>query len=124
MSADPETTNGRLVERYFAAMRVGAAAEDDMLSLFTDDAEYVEPFSGSPEPALGRAAIRDRLRSGWAAPPPDMELDVESVVVDGDRATSTWECRSPAFPRPVRGLDEYEFRDGRISRLVVRITPD
>ncbi len=124
MSEDIETTNERVVERYFAAMRVGAGAEDDMLRLFTDDAVYVEPFSGDPEPAEGREGIRRRLRAGWESPPPEMELDVLSVTVEGDRARSTWECRSPAFPAPVRGVDEYEFRDGRITRLVVRITPD
>lgn len=117
-------TNGEVVERYFAAMRTGAAAEDDLLALFSDDAVYVEPFSGEPDPAEGRDGIRDRLRSGWESPPPEMELDVLSVVVEGDRATSTWECRSPAFPAPVRGVDEYEFADGRIARLVVRLTPN
>lgn len=113
-----------IVERYFTAMRTGAAAEDDLLALFSDDAVYVEPFSGEEQAAVGRDGIRARLRSGWESPPPEMELDVLSVAVEGERATSTWECRSPAFPAPVRGIDEYEFADGRITRLVVRITPD
>ncbi|MEM8902478.1 MAG: nuclear transport factor 2 family protein [Actinomycetota bacterium] len=120
--SDEIETHGRVVERYFAAMRVGAAAEDELLALFTDEAVYAEPFTGEEGPAVGREAIRDRLRSGWATPLPDLELDVISVEVAGDRATSTWECRSPVFPSPVRGIDEYEFADGRISRLVVRIT--
>ena len=124
MTDDTEAAHERLVEQYFAAMRVGAAAEDDMVSLFSEDAVYVEPFSGLAEPAEGLDGIRERLRDGWASPPPDMELDVISIEVEGDRATSRWECRSPAFPAPVRGVDEYVFADGRIRRLVVRITPD
>ncbi len=123
MSDDIEVNAG-IIGRYFAAMRIGAAAEDELLALFSDDAVYVEPFSGEDEPAEGRDGIRARLRSGWVSPPPDMELDVISIEVEGDRATSRWECRSPAFRAPVRGVDEYEFADGRITRLEVRITPD
>ena len=111
-----------VVEAYFAAMRRGGEAEAEMLALFTDDAVYDEPFSGQPEPAVGIAAVRDRLRAGWAEPLPDMELDVLSVEVTGNTAVSHWECRSPAFPAPVRGSDAYEFRDGRIA--VLRVTID
>ena len=96
-----------LVDRYYAAMRVGAAAEAEMLSLFTDDAVYSEPFSGSTDPAVGVDAIRDRMRAGWAQPLPEMELDMLTIEVDGARATCTWECRSSVFPAPVRGQDVY-----------------
>ena len=111
-----------LIERYFAAMRVGGDAETEMLSLFAEDAVYSEPFSGIEEPAVGREAVRERMRAGWAAPLPEMELDVLSVELTGDAASSTWECRSSAFPAPVRGRDDYTFRDGLIVELVVTIT--
>lgn len=111
-----------VVQAYFGAMRRGGEAEADMLALFTDDAVYDEPFSGFGRPAVGIDAVRERLRSGWAEPLPDMELDVLSVEVSGGAAVSRWECRSPAFPAPVRGSDTYEFRDGRIS--VLRVTID
>ena len=110
-----------LVAGYYAAMRIGGEAEEQMMDLFADDAVYDEPFSGLDEPAVGREGIRDRLRAGWSSPLPDMELDVLSVTIDGASACCTWECRSPAFPAPVRGTDRYEFRDGLISRLEVRI---
>jgi hypothetical protein len=93
-----------------------------MMALFTPDAVYDEPFSGATEPAVGIDAIRDRLRAGWATPLPDMELEVLAVDVAGDGAVSRWECRSPAFPSPVRGRDVYEFHNGRIA--VLRVTID
>lgn len=119
MSEDSERST---IEAYFAAMRRGGEAEADMLALFTDDAVYDEPFSGSEDPAVGIDAVRDRLRSGWEEPLPDMELDVVSIEISGGRAVSRWECRSPVFPAPVRGTDEVEFRDGRIA--VLRVTID
>ncbi|MEL7209159.1 MAG: nuclear transport factor 2 family protein [Actinomycetota bacterium] len=118
---DPPSSNGATVDAYFAAMRRGARAEEQMMALFADDAVYREPFTGEPDPAVGKEAIRARLRQGWESPLPDMELDVLDVNVDGDTARSRWECRSPAFPGPVRGTDHYEFRDGLITRLDVTL---
>lgn len=110
-----------VIDTYFRCMRRGADAESDLLALFTSDAVYEEPFSGMTEPAKGIDAIRARLQAGWTQPLPDLVLDVLSVEVVGDRATSRWECRSSAFPAPVHGTDVYEFREGRISALRVTI---
>ncbi len=112
-----------MIDRYFAAMRRGPAAEDEMMALFTDNAVYDEPFSGQG-PAIGREAIRQRLRLGWETPLPDLELDVTGVEIRGSTATSRWECRSPGLPGPVQGEDRYEFQDGRINRLEVRFLDD
>ena len=113
-SPDPD----ELIDRYFAAMRRGSEGESELLDLFARDAVYDEPFSGLP-PATGISAIRDRLRLGWEHPLPDLELDVLSVEVVGDEATTTWECRSSAFSEPRRGRDRYRFVDGRIVELTV-----
>jgi ketosteroid isomerase-like protein len=112
--------NEDVVDRYFAAMRRGAAAEEDLLSLFDPDAVYSEPFS-SLEPAVGIDAIAARFRQGWQTPLPDLQLDVLTIEVDGEAAGATWECRSPALPGPVFGEDRYQIRDGRIVRLDVRL---
>ena len=113
-------SNRQLIDSYFAAMRRGAEAEAEMMELFADDAVYVEPFVGG-EPAVGKAAIRDRLRRGWEFPLPDLELDVIEVEVDGAAARTRWECRSPGLPGPVQGEDRYEFAGNKISRLEVRL---
>lgn len=117
------TSPEQTIERYFAAMRRGAAAEDEMLSLFAADAVYDEPFSGQ-EPARGLEAIRDRLRQGWEYPLPDLELDVLELEVAGTRARAVWECRSPALDGPMRGEDRYRFDAGRIVHLEVRFAEE
>jgi len=110
-----------LVDGYYAAMRRGPEAEADMMALFADDIVYVEPFTSPDEPAVGIEAVRARLRLGWETPLPEMELDVVSIEIQGDTATTQWECRSPALPVPARGTDTYTFAGGKISRLVVEI---
>ena len=110
-----------LIERYFAAMRRGAPAEEEMMALFADDAVYVEPFTGETEPWVGKDAVRTALRRGWAEPLPDLELDVKRIDISGSRATAEWVCTSPALPGPVMGRDEYTIANGRITRLVVKI---
>ena len=113
-------TDDTVIQQYFAAMRRGSEAEDDLLRLFDAAAVYIEPFSGEG-PASGIDEIRDRFRKGWEFPLPDLELDVLALEIDGTEATSRWECRSPALPGPMQGEDRYEIRDGLIVRLEVRL---
>lgn len=110
-----------LIERYFAAMRRGAEAEEEMMELFSEDAIYLEPFTGETEPWVGRDEVRTALRRGWEQPLPDLELEVQRIDISGSGATAQWVCTSPALPGPVAGKDEYTITDGKITRLVVRI---
>lgn len=108
-----------LIERYFAAMRAGPAGEEALLDLFTDDAVYVEPFTGERRTHVGIEAIRACLRASWQEAPPDMQLTVERMDLDGTQIRAEWICTSPALPGPMRGVDRYTLRDGRIARLEV-----
>ena len=110
-----------LIERYFTAMRRGAAAEEQMMELFSEDAIYVEPFTGETEPWVGKDAVRTALRRGWEQPLPDLELEVRRIDISGSAATAEWVCTSPALPGPIAGKDEYTIAGGKITRLVVRI---
>jgi hypothetical protein len=113
-----------VVDRYFAAMRRGGAAEEEMMGLFADDAVYIEPFTNPALPAVGKEEIRNRLRAGWANPLPEMTLTVSGIEVTSAGAVSRWECRSPVLPEPVYGEDVYVIENGLISRLEVRILQD
>lgn len=110
-----------LIAEYYAAMRIGAEAEDSIMALFTEDAVYSDPFGDTTDRAEGIDAIRDRFAAGWSFNPPDLVLDVLTVEIDGNRASATWECRSTAFPQPMQGRDEYRFRNGRIAELHVQL---
>ncbi len=113
------------VSQFFAAMQAGAPAADAMLALFTEDAEYVEPFSGVEMRHQGRAAIRAAMQPGWSQPLPAMTITVDRVDVDGNEVRVEWTCRSPALPGGQgRGVNQFTLRDGRIARLVTALTMD
>ena len=115
-----------VVHQYFQAMQAGAAGADQLFALFADDAVYVEPFSGIATGTSniheGLDAIKAQLRRELGElTPPELELTVNRVDVDGDVVRSEWTCSSPAFDAPVRGIDVCIVRDGRIQRLEVRL---
>ena len=108
-----------VVQRYFKAMQAGPDGAEALFALFADDATYIEPFSGQPLTHVGRPAIEAYLRASWEDGPPDLELTLDRVDVDGERVRSEWTCTSPAFPQPVKGVDLCTVRGGRIQRLEV-----
>lgn len=111
-----------IIGRFFSAMQTGAAGEAQMLALFTDDAVYVEPFSGRPVAHEGKPAVRAALQQGWRTPLPDMTLSVDEVEVAGPLLSVRWTCRSPALPGGQgQGVNLFTLRDGLIARLETRI---
>jgi uncharacterized protein (TIGR02246 family) len=111
-----------VVENLFKAMQKGPTGEADMMSLFAEDAVFIEPFSGEPQTHSGKEAIRASFKGMWDNPPPDMRLALHRVDVDGDKIRAEWTCTSPAFPEPMRGFDLFTIRSGRISRLEIVVT--
>jgi ketosteroid isomerase-like protein len=106
------------IDRFFAAMQGGASHEAEMMSLFADDAVYVEPFSGALRTHRGKAAIRAAMRASLSAPLPDVRIVVDRVDVAGDVARAAWTCFSPALPGGSgSGVNEFHFRGGLVVRL-------
>lgn len=91
------------------------------MSLFSEDAVYTTPFEGTPRTVRGLTDIRATFRRSWVDPPPDLEVIVDRIEVDGERVTSHWTCVSPAFSGPVRGRDRYVVRGGLIAELHVTL---
>ncbi len=109
-----------VVQQYFKAMQGGPAKGEQLFALFAEDATYIEPFSGRELTHQGRSAIEQHLRSSWTNSPPDLELQLNRIDVDGEVVRSEWTCTSPAFPQPIHGSDVCTVREGRIHRLEVK----
>jgi ketosteroid isomerase-like protein len=111
-----------VVEGLFKAMQAGPAGEELMMSLFHENAVFIEPFSGQPLTHTGHAAIRTSFREQTAHPLPDMKLTLDRVDMDGAVVRAEWTCSSSAFPTPMRGHDLFTIREGRIDRLEIVVT--
>src|SRR5713226_7497546 len=103
-----------LVENLFKAMQAGAAGEQLMMSLFHDDAVFIEPFSGTPVTHAGHKAIRASFQQQTAHPLPELKLALDRVDLDGAVVRAEWTCTSSAFPTPMRGHDLFTIVEGKI----------
>ena len=103
---------------FLRAMETGATAEEEMMSLFAENAVYLEPFSGRVQHHTGREAIRTVMRQGWKNPLPGIRIEVDSVAVAGAVVTAAWTCISPALPGGrASGTNTYTIQNGLITRL-------
>ncbi len=111
---------------FLRAMQRGPDGLETLLELFADDAVYVESLTGGspdhPRVHRGKAAIERALHSGLEWNPPDFTIQLDRLHVEGGELTAEWTCRSEALPGPVRGVDRYILRDGRIARLETRLS--
>jgi hypothetical protein len=103
-------------------MQAGPAGEQLMMSLFREDAVFIEPFSGQPLTHHGHEEIRASFRQQTAHPLPDMTLTLDRVDMDGPVVRAEWTCNSSAFPAPMRGHDLFTIKDGQIERLEIVVT--
>jgi ketosteroid isomerase-like protein len=110
------------VGAFFLAMQAGRGAVEELLALFADDGEYVEPFTGRPQVHRGRAAIRAAFEQGWERPLPEMRIVVDRVDVEGDEVVARWTCFSPGLPGGQgSGVNRFRLASGRIARLETRL---
>jgi ketosteroid isomerase-like protein len=108
------------VESYYQAMRLGAAGATALARLFTDDAVYIEPFSGGDGQTrvhIGREVIAEFFRDSVNHRPPDMVVRMNRIDAEGDRVRVEWTCTASVLAEPMRGVDLYTFREGKIARL-------
>jgi ketosteroid isomerase-like protein len=115
----------RLVETYLKSMQRGPSGLDDLVSVFADDAVYVEPFSGNGRPAehRGKAVIRQFFQGSLPRNPPDFTVTLNRLVLDGEQLRADWTCTGSMFPGPMRGYDLYTIRNGKVARLETYLAP-
>lgn len=114
--------NERTARRFLTEVVAGRdpTIADDLLA-----AGFVWHWHAAAEPgAAGIAGYAASLRAAF----PDLRLEPEAVVAEGDRVAVRWTMRGtqrgafaglPATGRPVAtaGIDVYRFADGRIAEL-------
>ena len=113
-----ETRNDGVMERLSAGF--ARHDVDAILDCFTDDGIF--DITEGPEPwgerFQGKAEIRKALDALFSALP-DVQF-VDSVKwVSGNRGVSEWTCVGTTVkgrPIRVRGVDLFEFRNGRVTR--------
>ncbi len=49
-------------------------------------------------------------------------LTLDRLDIDGGRLRSEWTCHLPMMPKPMRGFDLLNLREGRIVRLETTVT--
>ena len=110
----------QVVDSLFKAMQSGPGGETLMMSLFDEDAVFIEPFAGEPRTHEGLPAIREAFMDMWnEPPPPDMKLTLLRADRDGNLVRADWTCTSPVFEAPMNGYDLFTIEDGKIARLEV-----
>ena len=113
-----------LVITYLRSMQRGASGIDSIVNLYADDGVYVEHLTsvqGEVRTHRGRAAIREALTTGMKWNPPDLEVKLDRLEIEGHELVAHWTCTSTQLPNPMTGTDRYELRNGKIARLETRL---
>jgi hypothetical protein len=113
-----------LVINYLRSMQMGPSGIDGILNLYNDDGVYVEHLTsikGESRTHNGKAAIREALASGMKWNPPDLNVTLDRLEIEGDQLIAHWTCTSAQFAGPMRGTDRYTLRGGKIGRLETQL---
>jgi ketosteroid isomerase-like protein len=120
----PDHDAQRVIEETSRAMQLGPAGESTILSLFADDAEWVEPYTGQRRTHSGKEAIRAALRQMWTQPsPPGFTITTDRMDVEGQSVKVEWTCSCEGVPKLMRGYSMYTISpEMLISKLELFIT--
>lgn len=115
----------KITDQYYEYMQAGGARVDELIALFADNAEYIEPFSpNGPTSHRGKAAIAKCLRQGIQNRPGDFELELQSIDLSATTIQARWKCSSKAFGGNIQGIDRFEIAQGAIQKLTTELIMD
>jgi steroid delta-isomerase-like uncharacterized protein len=117
----PTTGNRDIARRFIQAWNTGNSARVDELA----SAELEVFYTHFPEPLLGPEAFKRMLSETYRFFP-DLKIEADAIIVEGDRAVVYWTYRAshrhgelfgvPASGRKVcvSGVTCYRIRDGKV----------
>lgn len=110
------------ITNFFLAMQAGPSGQELLGALFTDDAEYAEPFSGQDEPHRGRDAILAAFAGSRTEDFDDAVIHLGSVEIAGETITVAWTCYSRAIPGGQgSGKNIFRLENGKIASLITTL---
>ncbi len=114
----------QVIEDSARAMQAGPAGEAAIMSMFTDDAVWVEPYTGQRRTHSGKEAIRGALKEMWTRPsPPGFAISTDRIDAEGRNIKVQWTCSCTGFPNMMRGYSLYTVgAANKIERLELFIT--
>ena len=110
-----------LINELFRIRQLGPAGEDAIARLFDRNAILIEPFVGVSRTHEGvdriRHVFREILRFEEGSAP-----TVDDVYAGPFRLGASWTCNVPELASPLRGVDWFLIRDGKIAELEITVT--
>jgi SnoaL-like domain len=106
------------IANFMTAMQAGKAGRATLEAVFTEDAVYIEPFSGTVMRHEGRPDVIAAIAKGWESPLPDVHIRIDHVAARAADILLSWTCFSPALPGGQGlGTNRYIMREDRIALL-------
>jgi len=110
------------ITNFFLAMQAGPHGLDLLRSMFAEDAEYSEPFSGRPTSHRGPDAIIAAFAASRSDAFDDAVINLGAIEVEGETIRVRWTCISQAIPGGRgSGTNVFRLRGGKIISLVTTL---
>ena len=110
------------ITNFFLAMQAGPPGIAMLQDMFTEDAEYSEPFSGQAEPFRGPNSIAAAFNASRSDAFNVAVIKLCSVALERDVIRVQWTCISKAIPGGQgSGGNEFRIRDGKICALTTTL---
>ncbi len=109
----------KIVEQMFQSMQAVAS----MMSLFADDAIWIERFSSTkPQTHRGISEIRTFLARLLSVIPPDGKISLDRLEQEDEVLRIEWTLSSSVLETPMKGRGLWRIHSGKIVEIDSLIT--